>query len=1251
VGGKKALANSSTRIEALQLQSSAYGVVIPVVGGVTRVAGNLIYYNDFTSTPASSKSAGKGGGSAPSSFNYTANCIMAICHGQIADIPRVWKGSAKYPDATGSGAVLAAAAPENYAVPSIGGTYAVAHSAQFGANTSVTATLTTPGQPNSHTVTLSEGVDYTVTNGNYTFALTSHALGTIVTIAYTYLTSVPSNSAMTQLVMTMMKGTLTQAAPSWLTTLHPSDAMGYTGMAGVNAQNYPLDSSGSFENHNFEVVASGAYSIGSTIPDIDPSAFAVKVIVDANYGAAFPSVYVGDTSNWSQYCIANNFLFSPCLDTQQSASDFLTQMAQLTNTGIVWSGSTLKFVPYGDTAITGNGVTWTPNTTPIYSLTDDVFITTDGDPPVQVTRSNPSTAYNDFRVQFKNRSNEYATEIAEAKDDANIAAYTLRQADIVTADWICDGNVARNVAQTMLQRSVYIRATYAFSLPLNFAFLEPMDLVNITDSTQGFVNYTVRITEVSEQDGKLDFTAEDFLLGVAHTATYATQIGAGFVHDFNAIPGSVTSATIFEAPRALSSKNGLDVWIAATSTSTTWGGANVWLSLDGANYRLVGELEGSSRMGTVTTDLGTTLGIQGMSDALVSGSAADAANLTTLCYVGGATPEYLAYQTATLTGSGAYTLGSMNRPAYGTTSTVHPAGTPFVRCDTAVLKALSLDATYVGKTLFLKFTSVNQYGGAEEELANVLQYTYTVTGAQLSMPPTAPTVFTAVTQPFGIFMSCTAAADPTIANYQYRSGPTWATASVIEPAGGTSFLWKVQQAGNYTLWVAAVDTFGNLSTPQSAVASVSVPTVTGLVASIVGNQMELDWNAVAGSFLIADYEVRYGASFALGTSAGFYSTASYSENIKWTVPRTYWVAAVDVNGNYGGAASVVVSPVVPGPVTSVRIDVVDNNALIYWAPPLTGTFPVDHYEVRKGSSWAAGTLIGSNGNSTFTTVFEQVAGTYTYWITAWDTAGNMGTPVSQAATILQPPDYVLRVNYNSGLTLTTPPGVLSATVASLYFENGALVGPVDLTQTWASHFVNNGWASPDAQVSAGYAIYAEPSTASGSYTEVFDYGVVLQATTVTITPTYTIVAGSESLSCQIYTSTDNSTYTAASAGWSALCSNFRYIKYVVTATGVPGANLVELSGINVKLSIKQRTDSGQGISTAPSAVTVTFGYPFIEADYPQVQCGGLDSHGKPWVPAVVYSGPPNPTTFQVLVFDSTGVETAGVPFSWTARGY
>ena len=111
-----------------------------------------------------------------------------------------------------------------------------------------------------------------------------------------------------------------------------------------------------------------------------------------------------------------------------------------------------------------------------------------------------------------------------------------------------------------------------------------------------------------------------------------------------------------------------------------------------------------------------------------------------------------------------------------------------------------------------------------------------------------------------------------------------------------------------------------------------------------------------------------------GTAIDSTKATSLTRKVDYSGPRTYWVAAIDVAGNTGSATAMAVSIAAPSVVQNLRADVVDNNALIYWSAPASGSLPVDRYEVRKGATFAGGSVIGSNGNSTFSTVFEQLAG-------------------------------------------------------------------------------------------------------------------------------------------------------------------------------------------------------------------------------------------------------------------------------------
>ena len=109
---------------------------------------------------------------------------------------------------------------------------------------------------------------------------------------------------------------------------------------------------------------------------------------------------------------------------------------------------------------------------------------------------------------------------------------------------------------------------------------------------------------------------------------------------------------------------------------------------------------------------------------LVSVSATDAANLLTLCYVGG---ELLAYQTAALTAAYKYDLSTLYRGAYGSTIADHQPGALFARLDGSIGR-FPYPNSLIGQTIYLKFASVNIVGGGLQSLNSLPAYTYALRG-------------------------------------------------------------------------------------------------------------------------------------------------------------------------------------------------------------------------------------------------------------------------------------------------------------------------------------------------------------------------------------------------------------------------------------------------------------------------------------------------------------------------------------------
>jgi hypothetical protein len=659
-------AKQQKAVGSLQFQTAQQGGVIPLVYGTTRVSPNLIEYDDFKATPASRQAGkGKGGGGGKGGgqqYNYSASVIMGVCQGPIAGVGTVWWDK---------------------------------------------------------------------------------NVGT--------LSSLPA---------AVYLGSDGQAPDSYWQTNHADEALGYSGTANVVANNYAMGNTATLPNFSFEVHGILSQS-GTNALDANPASIISDFLTNPRYGAGFPAANLGDLTLYSTYCEALGIMLSPMLDTQQEAQQHLSDIVKITNSAIVWSGGLLKIIPYGDQAITGYGTTYSPNTIPIYSLGEDDFIVQEtsagtsfgvtpggpalrtasgpvtggfSDDPVHITRSTPADAINSIQLECLDRSNSYNTAVVEAFDQASIELYGIRRDTSLKARSIVDPvNVGPIVAQLVLQRALLFRNTYTFKLGWKYCLLEPMDLVQITDFRLGALGLTVRITAVEEDDeGTLSVTAEDFFGGYSTAVLYPKQSSSGYVPNWSSDPGDANTPVIFEPPAGLLS-SGLEIWI-ALSGGVNWGGAQVWISSDGNSYALAGMVTSPAKQGALTADLppqsspDTThtlsVDLTESQGQLVSVSATDAANLLTLCYVGG---ELLAYQTAALTAAYKYDLSTLYRGAYGSTITDHPVGAQFARLDGAIGR-FPYPSSLIGQTAYLKFPSMNIVGGGLQSLASVPAYTYLVNG-------------------------------------------------------------------------------------------------------------------------------------------------------------------------------------------------------------------------------------------------------------------------------------------------------------------------------------------------------------------------------------------------------------------------------------------------------------------------------------------------------------------------------------------
>lgn len=512
--------------------------------------------------------------------------------------------------------------------------------------------------------------------------------------------------------------------PVWgyLASKHPDEAVHYPFLGYVACANYDLGGSAALSNHNFEVISDITFS--DTIHDANPADVIEDFITNPRYGAA-PSLNMEDLSEFRTYCAAANLLISPALTEQREAFEIINEIVEAVNCAVVPSPDGLKIRSYGDSAVTGNGVTFTPNLEPVYHLTDDDFL--GEDQPVRVRRSRDTDAYNHCQIEYVNRFNQYNTETVEAKDQANIEMFGLRTQDPVKFDFFCEPKIARHAVQLLLQRRLYVRNEYEFELGWKYCRLEPMDIVTITDESLGLDQFPVRITRVEEdEEGVLSITAEELAVGSRSAVEYDLQSSNGY-QGGNEEPGNVNAPAIFEPPLELTGgKN--QIWVAA-SGGINWGGCNVWASLDNTTYEMIGTIYGSARYGTLVSAIDaddTSMQVQlNTSSQIFGGTLEDAEVDATLCKVG---DEYINYIDATLDGSGRYTLSGMLRGRFDDAST-HNAGESFVRLDRAIFEH-DFNSNMVGKQIYLKFTSFNGLEQKEETLDEVTAYSYTINGGR-----------------------------------------------------------------------------------------------------------------------------------------------------------------------------------------------------------------------------------------------------------------------------------------------------------------------------------------------------------------------------------------------------------------------------------------------------------------------------------------------------------------------------------------
>ena len=512
--------------------------------------------------------------------------------------------------------------------------------------------------------------------------------------------------------LTAFLGTQNQQPWAYVVGKHPEKAMPYAGlayMAGV----VDMGNSASLPQFNFEIKGK-LLSTGDGV-DANPADY-IRYVLDK---VGLSNVPVDGLDNYRSFCAEADLLISSPPDSNpKQAQAIINDICKLTNAYFYWSNDRFRIVPV-ETRPVGE---WTPDTTIRYNLTADDFLPQSNGAMVTYSRKDSSEVYNSFPLEFINRENGYEKETVNYQLSQDILDHGLRQASTTQAHYFYKKERAVKVAEMLAHKAQIERNTYTFKLDWAFCRLEPADIVTITDPNIGVENLAVRITSVNE-DAKVAIVCTavevDNVSGVAEYDVH--NVDRPYV-DFNAPPSDVTQALIIQPPADVT-LDGLELWIGATG-GENWGGCTVWVSDDNINYRSIGQLNNSARIGelqeSMTAD--ATSCVVSCNDVLISGTQQDAERGNTLIWIGG---ECLSYTTATMLQDGNYRLDGLIRGQYNTTATAHAAGEQFARLDGTLLRE-SFRKEDVGKKIWLKFCSYNIFGAKEQSLADVQPYQYTL---------------------------------------------------------------------------------------------------------------------------------------------------------------------------------------------------------------------------------------------------------------------------------------------------------------------------------------------------------------------------------------------------------------------------------------------------------------------------------------------------------------------------------------------
>ena len=291
----------------------------------------------------------------------------------------------------------------------------------------------------------------------------------------------------------------------------------------------------------------------------------IDLLTNPRY-AGFPAANLdaaGALADWGSYCQAAQLAMSLLIDRQQPCARWLEEIALLTVSAVVWSGSLLKIIPFGDQPLSANGTSWAPNLTWQYSLGDDDFIDFGGgsDPVLcpAPTRRRPRTG-----SASSTWTASTTTTRGPRRGPGPDHQHGHRGEPAIQAHEPPIRSAPR-LAQLQLQRRAYVRFKLGWNIHCSSRWIRAAEMRHwdLRRRRCGSCRST-KTTMAVDRHRRRDFWSNPdagtitLIVGTAPAILWLSTAGSGI--DTLADPGDSNPPIIFEPPAALSG-GVLEVWI------------------------------------------------------------------------------------------------------------------------------------------------------------------------------------------------------------------------------------------------------------------------------------------------------------------------------------------------------------------------------------------------------------------------------------------------------------------------------------------------------------------------------------------------------------------------------------------------------------------------------------------------------------------------------------------------------------------